>query len=49
MPEFAVNLPRFHLKIRNRRFQAGVPIDKALVAVEQALVIEVNKHLDNGL
>ena len=49
MPEFAVNLPRFDLKIRNRGFQAGVPVDKALVAVEQPLVIKLNKHLDNGL
>ena len=49
MPEFAVDLPRFDLKIRDRGFQARVPVDEPLVAVEQPLVIEIHKHLDDGL
>ena len=49
MPEFAVDLARFDFKIRNCGFQAGIPVDETLVAVQQALVVKLNKHLDNGI
>ncbi len=48
MPEFAVNLARFNLKVADRGFQARVPIDQPFVAVEQALIIQVNEHLNDG-
>ena len=49
MPHMAVHFARFDLKIRNCRFEMRVPVDKTLVAVEQPLVIQIHKHLDDGL
>ena len=48
VPELAVDFAGFHLKVGNRGFQAGVPIDEALVAVQQALIIQFNEHFDDG-
>ena len=47
VPELAVDFARFHLKVGNRGFQARVPIDEALVAIQQALIVEFNEHFDD--
>ena len=49
MPEFAVDLTRFNLKVGNRGFQARVPVDEALIAVQQTLVVKLDEHLDDSL
>ena len=48
VPELAVDFAGFHLKVRNRGFQARVPIDEALVAVQQTLIVQFNEHFDDG-
>ena len=49
VPEVTTRLPCLDLKIRNRRFQAGIPVDEPLVAVDEALFMEGHEDLDDGL
>ncbi len=49
MPESAFDLGVFHLKIRDRSLELGVPVHKALVAVDQALIVEVHEDLHHRL
>ena len=49
MPEFAINLAGFHLKVGYRGFQARVPVYEAFVAIQQFLIIKIDKHFDDGL
>ena len=49
MPEFAVDLAGFNFKVGNRGFQARVPVDEALIAVQQTLVVKLDEHLDDSL
>ncbi len=48
VPELAVDLTRFDLKVGNRGLQARVPIHQPLVAVDEALVEEIDEHLQDG-
>src|SRR3546814_5858837 len=37
-----------HRQVRNRGAELRVPVDEALVAIEQALVVKLDEHLDDG-
>ena len=45
----AVHFARFHLKVGNRGFEVRIPIHQPLVAIQQPLIVKLNKHLDDGL
>src|SRR3712207_2943129 len=48
MPELALHLARLDLQVGDGGLELRVPIDQALVAVEQALAIELHEHLEDG-
>src|SRR3546814_9422840 len=48
MPEMPLHFLRLHLQVRNRGAELRVPVDEALVAIEQALVVKLDEHLDEG-
>src|SRR3546814_1980703 len=48
MPEMPLHFLRLHLQVRNRGAELRVPVDEALVAIEQALVVKLDEHLDDG-
>ncbi|MNI25655.1 hypothetical protein D3C73_793170 [compost metagenome] len=39
----------FHFEVGNRRVQLGVPVDQALAAVDQAVFVQADESLFNGL
>ena len=43
MPEMALHFAVLNLKIRNGRLEVRIPIDHALIAVNQALIIELHE------
>ena len=48
MPKLSVHFARFDLKVRNRGFQARIPIHQPFVAIDQPLIIEIDKDLEDG-
>ena len=46
-PEAALCLAGFDLKVRNRGLQFRVPVDQALVTINQPLVVEIDKDLEH--
>ena len=48
VPELAALLRAQHLEIRERRVQHRVPVHEALTAVDQALLVQTDEHLDDG-
>jgi hypothetical protein len=48
MPQLAVDLLLLDLKVGDRRVQLGVPVHQALVAVDQAVLVEVDEDLAHG-
>ena len=49
VPEFALHLARLDLEIGDRGLEAGVPVDQALVAIDQAFVVQLHEYLDDCL
>ena len=49
MPEAAVLLLVLHLGIRNGGVAVGAPVDHAVAAVDQALVVQTHEHFLDGL
>ena len=49
MPHMARNLGVLHLKVRNRGFKMRVPVHEPLAAIDQALVVHLHEHLDDGV
>ena len=47
-PELARDLAGLDLEVRNRGLEMRVPIDQALVAVEQFALVELDEHLGDG-
>ena len=47
VPEAALHLDRFDLEVADRGLELGVPVHEALVAVDQALFMEIDEHLDH--
>ena len=45
MPEMALHLPRHDLEIGNGGMELRVPIDQPLVAIDQALAVEIDEDL----
>ncbi len=45
IPEIAVDRTLLDLEVGDRGMQLGVPIDQALVAINQALLVEIDEHL----
>jgi hypothetical protein len=48
VPELALDLLGLDLEVRDGGAELRIPIDEALVAVEQALAIELHEHLEDG-
>ena len=49
MPHMAVDFFLHDLKVGNRRQKPRIPIDEALVFVNQPLFVKRDKHLHHGL
>ncbi len=49
VPEMALDLARLDLEIADRGLELGVPVDEALVAIDQPLVVQVDEHLEHRL
>ena len=49
VPELALQFARFDLEIADRGLQARIPVDEALVPVEQPFVVEIDEHLHDRL
>ncbi len=49
IPEVALDLDLLHFEIGDRGEQLRVPVDQALVLVDQALAVQLDEHLDDGL
>ncbi len=45
MPEMAVGFARFDFEVADRGLQAGVPVDQALVAINQAALVERHENV----
>src|SRR5690606_40954223 len=45
VPEMAVDLALVDLEIGHRRLQPAVPVDQALVLVDQAVAVQLDEHL----
>ncbi len=48
-PHLAFCLALFDLQVGNRGVQLGVPVDQPLIAVDQALLVQFDKDLNDGL
>ena len=46
VPHVAVNFGGFDFQIGNRRLEVRIPIHQPLAAIDQALVVHINKDLD---
>ena len=49
MGEAARHFAGFHLQVGNRGLQLRVPVHQPLVAIQQALPIQLDEHLEDGL
>ena len=49
MPHMAVDFPVLHFEIGNRGFEFRVPVDEALVAIDEAFIVKVHKDLHHRL
>ena len=49
VPEVALDLDLLHLEVGDRGLELRVPVHKALVLVDQALLVEVDEDLQHGL
>ncbi|MPM75029.1 hypothetical protein SDC9_122020 [bioreactor metagenome] len=49
MPKVAVLLLILHLCVRKRGLAVRAPVDDAIPAIDQSLVVEAHKHLSDGL
>ncbi len=49
MPHRAVDLDILDLKVGNRGLELGVPVHKALVLVDEALIVELDEHFGDGI
>src|SRR5882672_5014518 len=47
VPEMALGLDLFDFEVGNRRLKFRVPIDEALVLVDQPVIVEVDEHLEH--
>jgi len=47
MPEMALHFAGLDLEVRNGGAESGVPIDEALVAIEQVIAVELDEHLEH--
>ena len=48
-PETALFVARFNLKVANCRFQLGVPIDQPFVAIDEVIIVQIDKGLGHRL
>src|SRR5690606_28207855 len=48
VPKLACCLDLLHLEIRDRRVKSWVPVDQALVPVDEAFLVELNEDLADG-
>jgi hypothetical protein len=48
VPEFALNFAGFDLQVGDGGPEPWIPIDQALVAIEQAVAVELDEDLDHG-
>src|SRR5581483_5056585 len=48
VPERALGLVRLDLEVRDRGLQLRIPVDQALVAIDQAAAVELDEHLADG-
>ena len=48
MPKMALGLDLHHFEIGDRGLKLWVPIDEALILIDQAFLIELDKHLGDG-
>ena len=49
VPHVAVDFGVFDLEIGNCRFEMRIPVDQTFAAIDQALVIHVDKNADHGI
>ena len=49
VPERALHLDLLDFEVGDRGLKARIPIDEALVLVDEALLVELDEHLDDGL
>ena len=49
VPEAALDVPGLDFEVADRGAQARIPVHQALVAIEQALPVQLDEHLENGL
>src|SRR3546814_1770229 len=49
VPEAALYLARLDLEIADRGAEAGIPVHKALVAIEQPFLVRIDEYLEHGL
>ena len=49
MPETALGVAGLDFQIGYRGFQGRVPVDQPLVAIDQAIIIKIDKDLEHGL
>ena len=49
VPERALDLDLLHFEVGDRGLEFRVPIDEALVLVDQVLLVEIDEDLDDGL
>ena len=49
MPHVAVNFDILDFQVGDRGFKMRVPVDQPLAAIDQALVIHIDKNLDHGV
>ena len=49
VPHVAVHLDILDFEVGNRGFEMRVPVDQPLAAVDQALVVHIDKDLDDGV
>ena len=49
VPEAALDLDLLHLEVGDRGVQLGIPVDEALVLIDEPGVVELDEHLEDGL
>ncbi len=48
VPEMALHLDAFDFEIADRGLELGIPVDEALVLVDQPLLVEFDEHFEDG-
>ena len=48
VPELALDFPLFDLEVRDRGVKLGIPVDQALVAIDQAVLVQPDEHRADG-